>query len=53
MTGNLKHKDLTGQEVSSQAYADDQDDHAMEDPAAAVDETTPVSLASEDDGEAE
>lgn len=44
---------MTGQVVSSQAYMDNQGDNAIEDPPATVDESTPVSNASEDDGEAE
>ncbi|KAJ6912410.1 Fanconi anemia group D2 protein [Populus alba x Populus x berolinensis] len=50
--GNLKHKDLTGQVVSSQAYADDQNNNVDEDLAEAVEEDQPVSVASED-GETE
>lgn len=46
--GNLKHKDLTGQVVSSQAYADDQNNNVDEDLAEAVEEDQPVSVASED-----
>ncbi|KAF3445135.1 hypothetical protein FNV43_RR14828 [Rhamnella rubrinervis] len=50
--GNLKHKDLTGQVVSSQAYVDDQDDNAdEEDPMEAVNESPPASVASEEDQE--
>ncbi|XP_062107055.1 uncharacterized protein LOC133818291 [Humulus lupulus] len=51
--GNLKHKDLTGQIVSSQAYVDDPGDDDTLDPTEAVYENTPLSAASEDDGEAE
>lgn len=36
-TGNLKHKDLRGQVVSSQAYVDDGVDSIDEDPEGAVD----------------
>ncbi|CAK7340364.1 unnamed protein product [Dovyalis caffra] len=50
--GNLKHKDLTGQVVSSQAYVDDVNNNVDEDPAEAVDDDQPVSVASED-GETE
>ncbi|KAJ6332276.1 hypothetical protein OIU76_010629 [Salix suchowensis] len=46
--GNLKHKDLTGQVVSSQAYADDQNNNVDEDLAEAVEEDQPDSVASED-----
>ncbi|XVF81614.1 hypothetical protein PTKIN_Ptkin15bG0169300 [Pterospermum kingtungense] len=35
--GNLKHKDLRGQVVSSQAYVDDGNDNIDEDPEGAVD----------------
>ncbi|XP_022759064.1 Fanconi anemia group D2 protein homolog isoform X2 [Durio zibethinus] len=35
--GNLKHKDLRGQVVSSQAYVDDRNDSIDEDPEGAVD----------------
>lgn len=52
MIGNLKHKDLTGQVVSSQAYADDQNNNFDEDLAEAVEEDQPISVASED-GETE
>ncbi|KAL5581637.1 hypothetical protein UlMin_014079 [Ulmus minor] len=51
--GNLKHKDLMGQVVSSQAYMDDQDDDGLENPTEAANENSPVSVASEDDGETE
>lgn len=37
LSGNLKHKDLMGQVVSSQAYVDDvQNDEITDDPADAV-----------------
>ncbi|PON88034.1 Fanconi anaemia protein FANCD [Trema orientale] len=52
--GNLKHKDLTGQIVSSQAYVDDQDDN--DDtlyPTETVNENATISAASEGDVEAE
>ncbi|KAK4833935.1 hypothetical protein QYF36_013666 [Acer negundo] len=48
--GNLKHKDLAGQVVSSQAYVDDQSDNVNEDPAGVMDEDQP---ASEEDRETE
>ncbi|TXG57764.1 hypothetical protein EZV62_015593 [Acer yangbiense] len=41
--GNLKHKDLAGQVVSSQAYVDDQSDNVNEDPAGVMDEDQPAS----------
>lgn len=47
-TGNLKHKDLTGQVVSSQAYVDNQNDDVNDDPAGAIDENESASVASED-----
>lgn len=53
LTGNLKHKDLTGQVVSSQAYVDDQDYYDTLDSTEAANENTPISAGSEDDGEAE
>ncbi|KAL1536039.1 Fanconi anemia group D2 protein isoform X3 [Salvia divinorum] len=40
--GNLKHKDLMGQVVSSQAYLDDQSDEINEDPAEAIAEDQPM-----------
>ncbi|XP_021907461.1 Fanconi anemia group D2 protein isoform X2 [Carica papaya] len=46
--GNLKHKDLTGQVVSSQAYVDNQNDDVNDDPAGAIDENESASVASED-----
>ncbi|KAJ9185042.1 hypothetical protein P3X46_004717 [Hevea brasiliensis] len=51
--GNLKHKDLMGQVVSSQAYADDQNSNADEDLAEADDSDQPVSIASEEDKDME
>lgn len=52
LTGNLKHKDLTGQVVSSQAYVDDQDKNGdEEDPMEAVNEDPPASVSSEEDQE--
>ncbi|KAK0584958.1 hypothetical protein LWI29_021372 [Acer saccharum] len=50
LKGNLKHKDLAGQVVSSQAYVDDQSDNVNEDPAGVMDEDQP---ASEEDRETE
>ncbi|KAJ0027301.1 hypothetical protein Pint_36585 [Pistacia integerrima] len=46
--GNLKHKDLMGQVVSSQAYVDDPNTNFDEDQTEAVDEDQPVSPASAD-----
>ncbi|KAM6572236.1 hypothetical protein CsatA_016316 [Cannabis sativa] len=51
--GNLKHKDLTGQIVSSQAYVDDPGDSDTLDPTEAVNQNTPISAASEDEAETE
>uniref|UniRef100_A0A803QII1 Fanconi anemia group D2 protein n=1 Tax=Cannabis sativa TaxID=3483 RepID=A0A803QII1_CANSA len=51
--GNLKHKDLTGQIVSSQAYVDDPGDSDTLDPTEAVNKNTPISAASEDEAETE
>lgn len=45
--GNLKHKDLMGQVVSSQAYVDDLSNNVEEDVEGAVHEDQPVSPASE------
>ncbi|KAF2308725.1 hypothetical protein GH714_014578 [Hevea brasiliensis] len=53
LKGNLKHKDLMGQVVSSQAYADDQNSNADEDLAEADDSDQPVSIASEEDKDME
>ncbi|XP_048327057.2 uncharacterized protein LOC107405260 isoform X1 [Ziziphus jujuba] len=50
--GNLKHKDLTGQVVSSQAYANDQDDNTGED-MLEVNENPLVTVASEEEKEME
>ncbi|KAK4576846.1 hypothetical protein RGQ29_027402 [Quercus rubra] len=50
--GNLKHKDLMGQVVSSQAYADDQDNNE-ENSTEAADDDLPATVASEEEGEAE
>ncbi|KAJ4705684.1 Fanconi anemia group D2 protein [Melia azedarach] len=46
--GNLKHKDLMGQVVSSQAYVDELNNNVDKDLSGAVGEDLPVSLASED-----
>lgn len=43
--GNLKHKDLMGQIVSSQAYLDDQNDEINEDPEEAIIEDQPLNVA--------
>ncbi|GMY31923.1 Fanconi anemia group D2 protein homolog isoform X1 [Fagus crenata] len=51
--GNLKHKDLMGKVVSSQAYADDQDNDVEENPTEAVDDDLPATVASEDERETE
>ncbi|XVE78447.1 hypothetical protein DITRI_Ditri13aG0145900 [Diplodiscus trichospermus] len=50
--GNLKHKDLRGQVVSSQAYVDDQNDNTNEDSEGAldVDPQVIVATASENSG---
>ncbi|KAJ0088606.1 hypothetical protein Patl1_33263 [Pistacia atlantica] len=45
---NLKHKDLMGQVVSSQAYVDNPNTNFDEDQTEAVDEDQPVSPASAD-----
>ncbi|KAH9737287.1 Fanconi anemia group D2 protein [Citrus sinensis] len=45
--GNLKHKDLMGQVVSSQAYVDDLSNNVEEDLEGAVHEDQPISPASE------
>nr|XP_023876814.1 Fanconi anemia group D2 protein homolog isoform X3 [Quercus suber] len=50
--GNLKHKDLMGQVVSSQAYADDQDNNE-ENSTGAADDDLPATIASEEEREAE
>lgn len=51
-TGNLKHKNLTGEVVSSQVYADhDNENSADEEPDEAVDEYPPESVAVEEDTE--
>lgn len=47
MAGNLKHKDLMGQVVSSQAYVDELNNNVDKDLSGAVGEDLPVSLASE------
>lgn len=47
MIGNLKHKDLMGQVVSSQAYVDDLSNNVEEDLEGAVHEDQPISPASE------
>ncbi|GAV74416.1 hypothetical protein CFOL_v3_17896 [Cephalotus follicularis] len=46
--GNLKHKDLMGQVVSSQAYADDSKEDGEEDTTGPVDEDEPANIATED-----
>ncbi|XP_062170326.1 uncharacterized protein LOC133876038 [Alnus glutinosa] len=51
--GNLKHKDLTGQVVSSQAYVDDQNNNDEENSAEAVDDDQPAVVSSEEDREIE
>lgn len=48
LTGNLKHKDLMGQVISSQAYVEDQNDNVDDDLAEAVDEDQHVSVASDE-----
>ena len=51
-TGNLKHKNLTGEVVSSQVYADhDNENSADEEPDKTVDEYPPESAAVEEDTE--
>lgn len=53
LTGNLKHKDLTGQVVSSQAYLDEQSENGDEDSReVAEDDEVPVPN-NEEDGETE
>lgn len=49
LAGNLKHKDLAGQVVSSQAYLDDQDEK-LEDDAGVDNDTEPVGVASDGGG---
>ncbi|BBG99852.1 hypothetical protein Prudu_009681 [Prunus dulcis] len=49
--GNLKHKDLKGQVVSSQVYVDSEDDHVDEEPAEAADEE-PAEAGGEEPAEA-
>ncbi|KAK6140442.1 hypothetical protein DH2020_025826 [Rehmannia glutinosa] len=44
--GNLKHKDLMGQIVSSQAYMDDNNDDINDDPAEAIVEDQPMNVSS-------
>ncbi|KAI3445229.1 hypothetical protein Pfo_001894 [Paulownia fortunei] len=44
--GNLKHKDLMGQVVSSQAYLDDKNDGINNDPAEAIVEDQPMNVSS-------
>ncbi|GLT94035.1 hypothetical protein SLE2022_117980 [Rubroshorea leprosula] len=46
--GNLKHKDLAGQVVSSQVYIDDQNDIVDEDPEAAINDDETAAVASSD-----
>jgi hypothetical protein len=53
LTGNLKHKDLAGQVVSSQAYVDDQNNNVEENSAEAVDDDEPAIVSSEEDREVE
>lgn len=50
-TGSLKHKNLTGEVVSSQVYADVNENSADEEPDEAVDEYPPESVAVEEDTE--
>lgn len=50
-TGSLKHKNLTGEVVSSQVYADDNENSADEEPDEPVDEYPPESVAVEEDTE--
>ncbi|XP_057956644.1 uncharacterized protein LOC131149872 isoform X3 [Malania oleifera] len=47
--GNLKHKDLMGQVVSSQAYGDDQNENIDDDPEEAAVEDQPIRVASEEE----
>ncbi|XP_057476207.1 uncharacterized protein LOC130764144 isoform X1 [Actinidia eriantha] len=49
--GNLKHKDLMGQVVSSQAYVDDQNENTVEDCEEAVIEDQDIGIASEEERE--
>ncbi|KAI4324572.1 hypothetical protein MLD38_030049 [Melastoma candidum] len=49
--GNLKHKDLAGQVVSSQAYLDDQDEKLEDDDAGVDDDPEPVGSGSSCGGE--
>ncbi|XP_028098602.1 Fanconi anemia group D2 protein homolog isoform X4 [Camellia sinensis] len=52
--GNLKHKDLMGQVVSSQAYVDEQNENAVEDfEETVVEEDQQNSVASEEERETE
>ncbi|KAI8027550.1 hypothetical protein LOK49_LG02G01751 [Camellia lanceoleosa] len=52
--GNLKHKDLMGQVVSSQAYVDEQNENAVEDfEETMVEEDQQNSVASEEERETE
>ncbi|OMO97001.1 hypothetical protein CCACVL1_04714 [Corchorus capsularis] len=51
--GNLKHKDLRGQVVSSQAYVDDQTDGIDEEPEGAVDVDPPVIVSTASGGNSE
>ncbi|KAK9285230.1 hypothetical protein L1049_024418 [Liquidambar formosana] len=51
--GNLKHKDLTGQVVSSQAYVDDQNENVDEDLMETVGGDQPTSVTSDEDREVE
>jgi hypothetical protein len=53
LTGNLKHKDLTGQVVSSQMYVDDQNNNVEENSAEAVEDDQPDIVSSEEDREVE
>uniref|UniRef100_A0A5B7BAS1 Uncharacterized protein n=1 Tax=Davidia involucrata TaxID=16924 RepID=A0A5B7BAS1_DAVIN len=51
--GNLKHKDLMGKVVSSQAYVDEQNENIDEDTMEAVVDDQRSSVASEEDRETE
>ena len=51
LAGNLKHKDLMGQVVSSQAYMDHQNDNLDENPEEPIAEEQSTGDASEEDRE--
>ena len=53
LAGNLKHKDLMGQVVSSQAYTDHQNDNLDENPEEPIVEEQCAGDASEEDRELE